>query len=112
MARKRNEPPASEPPEVDPSTGIRLLQQQLEKGRALVGNRPLGDHEYSSWELITRNHLEKAFGRHSPNVHSVTAVGMPGTIPLNPSEAWWERHRTRDELLLKSSKSMLTLALQ
>jgi hypothetical protein len=92
MARKRNEPPAPEPPEVDPSTGIRLLQQQLEKGRALLGNRPLSKDEYSSWELITRNYLEKAFGRHSPNVRSVTDVGKFGLVPVDGEERR-ERHR-------------------
>jgi predicted nucleotide-binding protein len=65
----------------------------LEKGRALLRNRPLGKDEYSSWELIIRNYLEKAFGRHSPNVHSVTDVGKFGAFPMNAEEAWWERHR-------------------
>ena len=94
MARKRNDPPDPEPPEVDPSTGIRLLQQQLEKGRALLQQRPVEEDAYSSWELVTRNYLEKAFGRHSPNVRSVTDVGRYGAFPMDAGEAWWERHRT------------------
>jgi hypothetical protein len=92
MARKRNEPQAPEPPEVDPSTGIGLLLQQLDKGRALLDKRPLGKDEYSSWELLTRNYLEKAFGRHSPNVHTVTDVGKFGVVPIDGEEQR-ERHR-------------------
>jgi predicted nucleotide-binding protein len=82
MARKRNEPPAPEPPEVDPRAGIGLLQLQLEKGRILLGNRPLSKDEYRSWELLTGNYLEKAFGRDSANVRSVTDVGK-SIVPID-----------------------------
>jgi predicted nucleotide-binding protein len=92
MALRRNDPPVPEPPEVQPSIGIGLLQQQLEKGRSLLINRPLCKDEYASWELITRNYLEKAFGRHSPNVRSVIDVGKFGMVPIE-GEAQRERHR-------------------
>lgn len=93
MAQKRNESPAPELPVVDPSAGMNLLQQQLEKGRALLGNRPLGEDDYSSWELITRNYLEKAFGRHSPNVHGVTDVGKFDECDMFTDMAELEIHR-------------------
>jgi predicted nucleotide-binding protein len=93
MARKRNAPPAPEPPEVDPGTGIRLLLQQLEKGRALFEKRPIDEDQYSAWELLTRNYLEKAFGRHSPNVHSVTDVGKYDGLLAENDKAELQRRR-------------------
>lgn len=93
MARKRDEPSDLERPEVDPSTGMMLLQQQLEKGSALLSNRPLSEDDYSSWELITRNYLEKAFGRHSPNVHAITDVGMFNECDVFADMAELEAHR-------------------
>jgi predicted nucleotide-binding protein len=85
-------PPVPELPEVDASTGIGLLLQQREKGCALLDKRPIGKDEYSSWELVTRNYLEKAFGRQSPNVRSVTDVGKFGIVPFD-GEGQRERHR-------------------
>ncbi len=93
MARRRKEPDPPERPEVDPTTGIRLLEEQLGKGRALLQSRPLNSDCYEQWELVTRNYLEKAFGRNSPNVSSVTDVGKYGAFPMGAGEGWWENHR-------------------
>src|SRR5439155_25352314 len=92
MPRKR-QPEPSEEPEVDPEVGIRLLNGQIKKGRDLLASRPLAKDAYSQWELLTRNCLEKAFGRGSPNVASVRVVGKYGGFPGNAGEQWGENHR-------------------
>ncbi len=63
MTRRRNESDPTERPQVDPATGIHLLEEQLQKGHELLQSRPLTDDSYGQWELVTRNYLEKAFGR-------------------------------------------------
>src|ERR1700693_1036524 len=91
MARKRQEAGPPEP-EVDPTTGIRLLETQIQKARELLAVRPLSDDKYSQWENLTRNYLEKAFGRNSPNVSTVTEVGA-WAYPRGGDEIAWEKHR-------------------
>lgn len=92
MPRKARPAPPDQP-EIDAAVGIGLLETQIEKARALLAARPLGDNAYGQWELLTRNYLEKAFGRGSPNVASVTDVGHFGSFPMNAAETWWENHR-------------------
>jgi predicted nucleotide-binding protein with TIR-like domain len=92
MPRKRPPDPSQEP-EVDPEVGIRLLGGQIGKGRELLASRPLSKDAYSQWELLTRNYLEKAFGRGSPNIASVRDVGKYGGFPMDAGEQWWENHR-------------------
>lgn len=103
-SRKRTPPPAPEPPQVDPATGVRLLRSQIEKGQAVIGARPIDEDAYSSWELMTRNCLEKAFGSGSPNVSSVMDVGKYGAFPMGPNPRWWENHRAES---LKTQLSKL-----
>lgn len=88
--RKTPEPSAREVP---PEKGIILLKQQIDKGRTLLGSRPLSSDDISTWDLLSRNFLEKAFGKNSPNVTSVTAAGAFGSFPMNAGEQWWENHR-------------------
>lgn len=96
MAKRRSsEPPQQGPPQLSPQQGIQLLRGQIEKGRGLLSSQPLRSNEYSSWELLTRNFLEKAFGTNSPNVSTVTDVGKYGAFPMGASESWWEEHRTK-----------------
>jgi predicted nucleotide-binding protein len=90
---KKHTTPVVGTPEVDPLTGIRLLRQQIQKGRDLLSTRPLESDRYSSWELVTRNYLEKVFGINSANVSSVIDVGKYGSFPMNASDKWWEEHR-------------------
>ncbi|WP_447971969.1 TIR domain-containing protein [Nitrospira sp. Kam-Ns4a] len=96
MERKRRGPEPPGEPEVDPATGKRLLESQIEKGRVLLQSRPLARDAYDQWELLTRNYLEKAFGRNSPNVSSVMDVGKYGAFPsTNAGEGFWENHRAK-----------------
>jgi hypothetical protein len=55
--------------------GHTLLQQQIDNGRALWEHRPLSSDDIGAWDLVTRNYLEKAFGKNSANVTSVTSAG-------------------------------------
>ena len=94
MARtKTPSPPEPEPPQVSAVQGIQLIETQIAKAGELLQKRPLTKDEYSTWELLTRNYLEKAFGRNSPNVSSVLDVGRYGSFPMNAGEQWWEQHR-------------------
>lgn len=96
MVRQRRQQELPGDPEVDAAAGIGLLQSLIEKGRGLLASRPLTEDTYGQWELLTRNYLEKAFGRHSPNVNNVTGVGKSGTFPMNAGEQWWENRRTEN----------------
>lgn len=93
MAKKPKgaEPPG--PPEVTPQQGIDLLQRQVAQGERLLSRRPIPKDDYSSWELVTRNLLEKAFGKNSPNVTSIGSVGKYGTFPMGAGDEWWDNHR-------------------
>jgi len=97
MARthRRSEPPVQGTPQVSPQQGIDLLTSLIEKGKILVGNRPLSSDEHGKWKLLTRNFLEKTFGLNSPNVASVIDVGVYGAFPGDADEAWWENHRAK-----------------
>lgn len=92
MAKKNEYEPLS-PPQVPPNAGVELLNAQISKGEALLAARPIAGDEYSTWELLTKNYLEKAFGRNAPNVASITSVGKYGSFPMQAGEAWWENHR-------------------
>lgn len=94
MAKRKQTAPAPGPPQIPLDQGIELLHGQIEKARNLLSSRPLNKDDYSSWELLTRNFLEKAFGVNSPNVASITKVGKYGSFPMNAGEDWWESHRS------------------
>jgi predicted nucleotide-binding protein len=84
--------PEPGPPQIPPTQAIHLLGLQIKQAKELLQNRPLRKDDHSSWELVTRNCLEKAFGRNSPNIRSVLDVGKFGAFPVNASEQWWEAH--------------------
>lgn len=94
MARsKKTTPPPIGSPEIPASKGIQLLRTQITKADLLLANRPLTKDAHSSWELTTRNFLEKAFGQNSPNVTSVLHAGRPAFYSLSATEAWFEEQR-------------------
>ena len=87
MAEKRSSGPLEPgPPQIPAEQGIRLLSGQIDRGRQLLAARPLGSDEYSAWELLTGNFLEKAFGINSSNVTAVTDVGKYGAFPMDAEE--------------------------
>ncbi len=83
------------PPEISPSDGVRLLNQQIERGDALLKSRPIEVDAISNWDLLTSNFLSKAFGSGSPNVTSVVDIGKYGSFPLDAGPEWWEGHRAK-----------------
>lgn len=95
MVRKRSQPEPAGQPEIDPARGIKLLEGQIEKAQTLLKTRPLNPDDCSQWELVTKNYLEKAFGKNSPNVNSVTDVGKFGFFSMDESE--YERDQRRAE---------------
>ncbi len=90
-------------PQISAADGIKLLTQQIEKAEAFLSSRPIAADDVSKWDLLTRNFLEKAFGQLSPNVSSVTKVGLYGSFPMNAGEDWWEKHGA-ENLQTKVSK--------
>jgi predicted nucleotide-binding protein len=82
-----------EPPQVQAEQGIQLIASLITKADELLQKRPIQKDEYSTWELLTRNYLEKSFGQHSPNVSSVMDVGKYGSFRMNAGEQWWQNHR-------------------
>lgn len=82
-------------PEIPPSDAIQLIILQIERAESLLGSRPLSSDTLSSWELLTKNFLTKAFGQNSPNVSSVTDIGRSGSFPMHAGEDWWENHRAK-----------------
>ena len=82
-------------PEIPPADGIRLLNQQIQRAEELLASRPIAPDALSSWELLTRNFLTKAFGNLSPNVSAVTDIGKYGAFPMNAGPDWWENHNAK-----------------
>ena len=105
MAARKTQTHLPGPPTLGPSKALELLADVLQKGTALSQARPISADDHSAWELVARNILERAFGEHSPNVHSVTLVGHGGgAFPLNAGEEWWENRRAEN---LKTQLSRL-----
>lgn len=80
-------------PEITPAKAIALLKRHSEAGGKLLSERPIEEDDYSTWVMLSRNFLEKAFGKNSPNVTTVTSVGRYGAFPMEAGYAWWENHR-------------------
>lgn len=76
----------------------------------MLAARPLGSDEYSAWELLTGNFLEKAFGINSSNVTAVTDVGKYGAFPMDAEEEWFEEHRAKSlETQVKKLEGLVEL---
>lgn len=104
MATRKSSPkPTIGAPEIAPSDGIRLLNQQIQRAEDLLDSRPIKPDALSSWELLTRNFLSKAFGNFSPNVSAVVDIGKYGSFPINAGPEWWEDHNARS-LQTKTSR--------
>jgi len=93
--RKKPAPPVIGAPEISPEDGIKLLNQQIERAELLLAARPIAQDAISSWDLLTKNFLSKAFGNFSPNVSAVVDIGKYGGFPMNASPEWWENHNAK-----------------
>jgi hypothetical protein len=81
MARKTT---ATEEPEihgsVDAEAGVVLLQEQIEKAKQLLNDRPLRAGELAVWHKTTREYLVKIYGPNSPHIQTV--IYAPGEGPV------------------------------
>jgi predicted nucleotide-binding protein len=93
MAKRTSSPPLPGPPQVAPTEGVDLLGRQITAGEALKEAPSISEDDYASWEMLTRNFLEKAFGVNSPNISSITDVGKYGSFPMGEDDRFWEEHR-------------------
>lgn len=93
MATKAKKPVEQGVPEIAPDKAIELVRKQIATGEEVLRCRPIDEDAYSTWNLLTRNYLEKAFGKNSPNVTSITSVGKYGSFPMGASDTWWDDHR-------------------
>ena len=96
MATRKSPPtPAVGAPEISPSDGVRLLNQQILRAEEILASRPIKSDALSAWELLTKNFLSKAFGNFSPNVSAVVDIGKYGSFPMNAGPDWWENHNAK-----------------
>ena len=97
-------------PQVKPEQGIVFLSGQVKKAKTLLHSNQLSKDDYSSWELVTRNYLEKVFGINSPNISTITSVGKYGSFPMNADDHWWEKHRKKSlQTQIKHLEGLLEL---
>lgn len=93
--RKKPTPPVVGAPEISPEDGIKLLNQQIQRAEQLLASKPIAPDAISSWDLLTKNFLSKAFGNFSPNVSAVVDIGRFGSFPMNAGPEWWENHNAK-----------------
>ena len=111
MARPgRNQPSEiPRPPTVDPERGVRLIEEQITKGRELSMS-PVKENDNDSWNLLTENYLQMAFGSDSDNVSRVMELGRLRMIPLDADESWWENSRAeRLQAMVSALESLVVL---
>jgi len=89
-----NKPPALpvRDPEILPSDGIRLLNQQIQRAEHLLTSRPI---ESDASKLMGTAYKEFSFQgiweHNSPNVSSVVDIGKYGGFPMNAGAEWWQK---------------------
>lgn len=93
MAKREQEPPQKGPPTVKPQKGLELLTRQIEKGNAVLANRPIAEGAESGWTNITRDFIEKAFGANSEKIYEVFPRSFVSFAPDNADERYWEGRR-------------------
>lgn len=93
--RKKPTPPLIGAPEISPEDGINLLNRQILRAEQLLTSRPIAADAISSWDLLTKNFLSKAFGNFSPNVSAVVDIGRFGGFPMNAGPEWWDNHNAK-----------------
>jgi hypothetical protein len=71
---------------------IPVLEDQIQKGEALLRRRPLPRDAYGAWDLVTRDVLERSFGRDSRHARTVLDVGKCDALPAEATADWWEQH--------------------
>lgn len=76
MAKKpRTITPTVVLPSISPKQAIHLLQQQVERGKELLANRPITSAAEAGWETVAQDILTRAFGSDSPHIEAVMSIG-------------------------------------
>ncbi len=91
--QKRPAVPEFGKPTVSASVAVTQIGLQIASAQQLLAARPVSKDDYSSWELMTRNVLERAFGLNDANVRAITEVGKFGSIQMNPTQTYLENRR-------------------
>lgn len=86
----------------------RLLTAQVEKGKALLANRPIDKGTYDAWRNTTREYLKKAFGSDSGNVSHFVQAGSYGLF-FGATEEYFEEKNAE---AIDNQLKMLTSALE
>lgn len=95
MARKPSAPPPTAP-SLAPQQAIRLLQQQVDKGRAILASGPITSAAARGWETVTQDILTKAFGSNSPHIETVMSIGRYRFAFGGGNETEWEAGRVEN----------------
>jgi hypothetical protein len=72
----------------DPRGAIAMLEEQIQRAKHLLQNRPIRSADYTRWLNSTCEYLIKIYGPRSPNIKTIlyapgkTAIwlGMPDTV--------------------------------
>ena len=114
MKKQKNTPPPVGEPSVDAAKAIELLKKQKEKAEQIAASRPVTNDAVSSWEALTRNYLEMAFGANSPNVAEIMEVGSfkGGYVGAGPEFYENQRYETLRTQITKLDSLMELLETQ
>jgi hypothetical protein len=78
MARSKNDPRRGEP-SITSDHAIRILSEQIEKGRQLQNLELLQEGDFDNWDNTTKNFAEWAFGENHPNIEHFLLQQAPTT---------------------------------
>ena len=93
MASKRKQPePSPEAPSVDAATGREMIAERITTAQFLLKGIPT-EHDVSTWNVITRDTLEKAFGLNSRKVDSVMTIGTMMAIHSAMTDSDFDERR-------------------
>ncbi|HWQ91302.1 MAG TPA: nucleotide-binding protein [Clostridia bacterium] len=82
---------------INPESGIKILSQQLEEGRAMLTRPELEEAPYDVWVYTTTDYIARAFGEDSRNVERFTDTIAPNAyFAAMEDEADSRRHRRED----------------
>jgi uncharacterized protein (TIGR02391 family) len=84
------------PPSITPKQALVLLQQQIDKGNALIANRPITSAAERGWATVTKDILTRAFGSQSPHIEAVMGIGRYRNPFGGGNETEWEAGRAED----------------
>jgi hypothetical protein len=79
MPRSKSDPRTRGKPSIPYDRGIKLLSEQIEKGRRLQNHLPLLLGDFDQWDNSTKRIVELAFGENDPNIEHFAVQESPST---------------------------------